>query len=154
MCYWNMHNDYRISIWTRYINDISVGLYDTRLGVAVRIRFRFLAIFVLEIQNLKNYDLLKKTIKDIYNGRANSITPEYPSGIYAYYLPLDSSLAPTVPFIIGPSYYGTPQTSLLKSIPSTATVYYSYTNTSTSGSSNTKKELNSFVVSIILCFIL
>jgi hypothetical protein len=91
-------------------------------------------------------------MKDINNWRANSITPEYPSGIYAYYLPLDSSLAPTVPFIIGPSYYGTPQTSLISSIPSTATVYYSYTNT-TSGSSNMKKELNSFIVSIILCFI-
>jgi hypothetical protein len=104
---------------------------------------------------------LKKTIKDIYNGRANSITPEYPSGVYAYYLPLDSSLLPTVPFLIGPSYYGTPLTSKSSSIPSTAAVYYSYSSTNTSSSSNgssnsysnMKKQLSFFIVSSVFCFI-
>jgi len=97
-------------------------------------------------------------MKDIYNGRANSITPEYPSGIYAYYLPLDSSLAPTVPFLIGPSYYGTPQASLIiSSVPSSATVYYTNTKTtacpSSKSSSNMKKEFNLFITPIILCLI-
>jgi hypothetical protein len=62
---------------------------------------------------------------------SKSITPEYPNGVYAYYLPLDSSLKPTVPYVVGPSYYGQPITTS-GSIPSTATTYFSYsTNTNT-----------------------
>ena len=68
---------------------------------------------------------------DSYNGRASSITPDYPNGVYAYYLPLDSSLLPTVPFIIGPKYYGTPQATVITSIPSSATVYFSSNLTNT-----------------------
>ena len=48
----------------------------------------------------------------VYIFAKKSVTPEFPNGIYAYYLPLDStSLKPVVPYIIGPSYYGTPLTT-------------------------------------------
>ena len=73
---------------------------------------------------------------DVYNGRANSVTPDYPKGIYAYYLPLNSSLMPVVPFLIGPNYYGTPKLQArpgIQTIPSTATTYFKYTGTTTSG---------------------
>ncbi len=43
---------------------------------------------------------------DAYNGRF-CITPEYPSGTYAYFVTTNSSGVPAYPFLIGPSYYGT-----------------------------------------------
>lgn len=45
---------------------------------------------------------------DEHNGRL-SVTPEYPDGIYCYYVTLDSNLIATYPYIIGPTYYGTVQ---------------------------------------------
>ena len=46
---------------------------------------------------------------DSHNGRF-CITPEYPSGTYAYFVTIDASGNPVYPFVIGPTYYGTVQT--------------------------------------------
>lgn len=46
---------------------------------------------------------------DEHNGRFCK-TPEYPNGTYAYFITIDASLNPVYPFILGPSYYGTPST--------------------------------------------
>jgi YHYH protein/type IX secretion system substrate protein len=43
---------------------------------------------------------------DVHNGRF-CVTPDYPSGIYAYFVTIDNSLAPAYPFVLGPTYYGT-----------------------------------------------
>lgn len=43
---------------------------------------------------------------DDHNGRF-CITPEYPSGIYAYFVTLDSTLTPVYPYAIGETFYGT-----------------------------------------------
>jgi hypothetical protein len=45
---------------------------------------------------------------DVHNGRF-CVTPDYPSGIYAYFVTIDASLAPAYPFVLGPTYYGTVQ---------------------------------------------
>ena len=45
---------------------------------------------------------------DDHNGRF-CITPEYPSGTYAYFVTIDASGNPVYPFVIGPTYYGTVQ---------------------------------------------
>lgn len=45
---------------------------------------------------------------DDHNGRF-CVTPEYPSGTYAYFVTLNASLAPAYPFVLGPTYYGTVQ---------------------------------------------
>ena len=45
---------------------------------------------------------------DIHNGRF-CVTPDYPNGIYAYFVTIDSKLAPVYPFVLGPTYYGTVQ---------------------------------------------
>ncbi|RNA08952.1 T9SS C-terminal target domain-containing [Brachionus plicatilis] len=42
---------------------------------------------------------------DEYNGRYCK-TPEYPDGIYAYFIATDSSLTPIYPFVVGPYYRG------------------------------------------------
>jgi hypothetical protein len=46
---------------------------------------------------------------DTNNGRV-CITPEYPSGTYAYFVTIDASLKPVYPYFIGLTYYGTVQT--------------------------------------------
>lgn len=43
---------------------------------------------------------------DEHNGRF-CVTPEYPSGTYAYFVTLDTNLTAAYPYTIGPTYYGT-----------------------------------------------
>ena len=43
---------------------------------------------------------------DEHNGRF-CITPDYPEGIYAYFITIDDYLDPVYPYIIGPTYFGT-----------------------------------------------
>lgn len=45
---------------------------------------------------------------DVHNGRF-CVTPEYPAGIYAYFVTLDSALEAAFPYTLGSSYYGTVQ---------------------------------------------
>lgn len=45
---------------------------------------------------------------DAHNGRF-CITPEYPNGIYAYFVTIDANENPVYPYVLGPSYYGTVQ---------------------------------------------
>jgi len=42
---------------------------------------------------------------DEHNGRYG-VTPEYPSGTYAYFVTLDSALDAEYPYTVGPTYYG------------------------------------------------
>jgi len=43
---------------------------------------------------------------DEHNGRF-CVTPEYPAGIYAYFVTIDASGDPVYPYTLGPTYYGT-----------------------------------------------
>jgi hypothetical protein len=45
---------------------------------------------------------------DVHNGRF-CVTPEYPGGIYAYFVSLDFNQDPIYPYVLGPTYYGTVQ---------------------------------------------
>ena len=42
---------------------------------------------------------------DSLNGRL-SVTPEYPNGIYCYFVTLDDTLGPAFPYVLGPRYFG------------------------------------------------
>lgn len=42
---------------------------------------------------------------DEHNGRV-CVTPEYPAGIYAYFVTIDENLDPVYPYVLGPKYYG------------------------------------------------
>jgi hypothetical protein len=43
---------------------------------------------------------------DEHNGRF-CITPEYPNGIYAYFVTIDANRSPVYPYVLGQTYYGT-----------------------------------------------
>jgi hypothetical protein len=63
---------------------------------------------------------------DQYQGRW-CVTPDYPSGTYAYFIPTTSSGTYTYPYTLAPFYYGTPGSeSTSISIPSSANKYFSY----------------------------
>jgi len=65
---------------------------------------------------------------DEHNGRF-CITPDYPEGIYSYFITIDDYLDPVYPYIIGPTYFGTVATgntgpqSGHNTIPNNATNY-------------------------------
>lgn len=70
---------------------------------------------------------------DAYNGRF-CITPDYPNGIYAYFVTVNNNLYPVYPFVIGNQYYGTVQNGNTgpggghNTIPGTASTYTCATN--------------------------
>lgn len=49
---------------------------------------------------------------DSLNGRY-CVTPEYPSGTYAYFIATDSKGSPAFPYILGPKYYGIIQKNVM-----------------------------------------
>lgn len=58
---------------------------------------------------------------DQYNGRF-CVTPDYPSGTYAYFVTMTSAGIPQYPYYIGPYYYGNPNDGNFNSGCLTATV--------------------------------
>jgi hypothetical protein len=62
---------------------------------------------------------------DVHNGRY-CVTPEYPSGTYAYFVTTDNSSNPAYPYYLGDTYYGKPDQQNLQrvsgiSLPSSGT---------------------------------
>jgi len=59
---------------------------------------------------------------DAYNGRF-TITPEYPDGVYAYFMTLDAGGIPAFPYIIGAQYYGVVAGGEADEVPAAAEAY-------------------------------
>lgn len=59
---------------------------------------------------------------DEYNGRY-CVTPEYPSGTYAYFVAIDAGGAPVFPYNIGRAFYGSPGGGTVTSIGEPVTVH-------------------------------
>ncbi len=65
---------------------------------------------------------------DQYNGRW-CVTPEFPNGVYAYFVAINSNGVPVFPYNIGRGYYGDPVGGMVSSISETvATNFLGYTN--------------------------
>ena len=60
---------------------------------------------------------------DASNGRW-CVTPEYPSGTYAYFVTQDDTGAAAYPFTIGLTYYGVVGSTRPTTVSSTAANYY------------------------------
>lgn len=60
---------------------------------------------------------------DQYNGRF-CVTPDFPSGTYAYFVTIDSSGNPAFPYYLGPQFYGTESGGNVTSVTETTTNYY------------------------------
>ena len=93
---------------------------------------------------------------DEYNGRW-CVTPEYPSGTYAYFITINGTGTPEYPFIIGPSYYGVPERSNFGqnkiTISETVTTYFTTVNTTASNHGKPSSHQISILTTIILPFI-
>ncbi len=59
---------------------------------------------------------------DEHNGRF-CVTPEYPSGTYAYFATVDSNHNSAYPYVVGPTFYGVYANRKVTSIPSGTTEY-------------------------------
>lgn len=58
---------------------------------------------------------------DAHNGRF-CVTPEYPNGTYAYFATVNAEQIPQFPYVIGKSYYGTPDIANLGEYSGHATI--------------------------------
>lgn len=59
---------------------------------------------------------------DEHNGRF-CITPEYPSGTYAYFCTVDANWNSAYPYVVGPTFYGTKVAAKVTSITESTTTY-------------------------------
>ncbi len=65
---------------------------------------------------------------DQYNGRW-CVTPEFPNGVYAYFVAINSNGAPVFPYDIGRGYYGNPSGGSVGAITENVTTnFLGYTN--------------------------
>ncbi len=113
-----------------------------------------------------------KTVLDQNNGRF-CVTPDYPEGIYAYFITIDSSNVPVYPYILGENYYSLPVSSNYDSdisqdqvplkakrlrtlgIENNGSGVYAYINTTNSGSVSsitTENSTNTFEVGSAIYF--
>jgi hypothetical protein len=60
---------------------------------------------------------------DQYNGRY-CVTPDFPSGTYAYFVTIDSTGAPAFPYVLGLQFNGTEQGGTVTSISESTTGYF------------------------------
>lgn len=81
---------------------------------------------------------------DEYNGRF-CVTPEYPSGTYAYFVTIDASGNQEYPYYIGPYYYGEPVSANSIYDMETVSIPSSGTSCSTAISINLKSEGSSSI---------
>ncbi len=72
---------------------------------------------------MEDYEFTGSGHLDEYNGRI-AVTPEYPDGIYAYFLTVDENHNSQFPYSIGPhEFYGVVNGSATATVPNNATVY-------------------------------
>lgn len=67
---------------------------------------------------------------DEHNGRF-CVTPEYPSGTYAYFCTVDANWNAAFPYVVGPTFYGNVQTTKITAITETVTPYNPTTSIAT-----------------------
>lgn len=67
---------------------------------------------------------------DEHNGRF-CVTPEYPSGTYAYFCTVDANWNAAFPYVVGPTFYGNIQTTKVTAITETVTPYNPTTSIAT-----------------------
>jgi hypothetical protein len=83
---------------------------------------------------------------DKYNGRT-CVTPEYPTGTYAYFTTIDASGTPQFPYYIGIEYYGKPDASCAGSGTSTG-LKFPASGTSCLFPTNLDEKIKAFAVSV------
>ena len=122
----NINTDGRTSLatWSADLHDVDVALIEDLYGPDVNDEFP-LGWYIEDHAHMSelgfgqgvDFDL------DIYNGRF-TVTPEYPEGIYAYYVTIDSDGEPAFPYVIGREYYGDVTGENVNAVDETTTVYY------------------------------
>ena len=93
----------KVTIIAVYNNEILLNqVLPTEIRPGVRLSAYWpLGVFVEDYQ----YTAPQGTSLDPSNGRY-CVTPEFPSGTYAYFATEDTNGEPTYPYMIGPNYYG------------------------------------------------
>ncbi|MDB4669844.1 YHYH protein, partial [bacterium] len=72
---------------------------------------------------IEDYEFLGTGDLDLYNGRT-CITPEFPTGTYAYFVTIEADGTPSFPYAIGREYYGNPTGGTVNNINEAVTIQF------------------------------
>lgn len=112
--------------WAATLYGLSQTLTATQYGPAVNTA-RPLGYYAEDNDYLGDLGFTLGTDFDLdkYNGRT-CVTPEYPSGTYAYFTTIDATGAPAYPFMVGAEYYGIVTGGTVSTVSEATTTYYSH----------------------------
>lgn len=115
-------SSYQLRNITTRTNGPSVGQVITVTGpTGTSLQTLFLGYFREDYEYVIN---VGNDYLDEHNGRF-AITPEYPSGTYAYYATVDENWNSSYPYLIGPTFFGNASNRKVNSINETTTTYTS-----------------------------
>jgi uncharacterized protein (TIGR03437 family) len=117
-----------------YHSGVSQQLSAAQTGPAINETFP-LGRYVEDFEYIQNLGDL-----DQYNGRF-TITPDFPSGTYAYFITLNEDGTPAFPFILGLQFYGSASGGTARTIPTDAQDYFAngkYTGTAAAADAQLK----------------
>jgi hypothetical protein len=102
----------------------TTSLTSSQYGPAVG-GMRPLGRYAEDYDHLGDHGVTQGTTYDLdrYNGRT-CVTPEYPSGTYAYFVTIDASGVPQFPNMIGFQYYGVSSGGRANTISAPTTTYF------------------------------
>ena len=122
----NLNNTGRNSLpyWAAVVGGINALLLSNQYGPAVNATYP-LGHYVEDYDYLGHlgFTLGSDFDLDEHNGRYCK-TPEYPDGIYAYFVSIDALGTPIYPYNIGRTFYGSPTGAEVNSLPANAEIYF------------------------------
>ena len=110
------------------------GLLPSQYGPAVSVSYP-LGYYIEDFKYIASSGDL-----DDHNGRF-CVTPDYPSGIYAYFVTIDANQSPVYPYTLGSTYYGTVQAGNTGMNSGHNTISEPVTTYTTTGETELQKEV-------------
>ena len=122
----NLNDTGRVSLpyWAAVVKEINTVLTTDEYGPTVSAMYP-LGHYIEDYDYLGHLGFTLGTDFDLdeHNGRFCK-TPEYPDGIYAYFVSIDALGTPIYPYNIGRTFYGSPTGADVNSLPANAEIYF------------------------------
>ena len=122
----NLNDTGRTSLpnWAAVVQGINAALTTNQYGPDVGAAYP-LGHYIEDYDYLGHLGLTLGSDFDLdeHNGRFCK-TPEYPDGIYAYFVSIDTLGTPIYPYNIGRTFYGSPTGATVSTLPANAEIYF------------------------------
>jgi arylsulfatase A-like enzyme len=110
--------------WAADAQNRSATLSSNRYGPPVNATY-ILGHYIEDYDYLGDHGFIQATDFDLdrYNGRF-CITPDYPEGIYAYFVSIEEDGTPKYPYNIGRQFFGSPTGGTVNNVNETVTIHF------------------------------